>query len=482
VQRLYRVLLLSAALQLCVASLPDTMGDLFVYRSWTRTLAGHGIMTAYWPSSSDPEDAFLHPPIDYPPVLPYVLLCVGRGLGALDPALLYARDRLLDFAIRVPFVLANLAIAFMVYTVLRRRADPRTALWAAALFAFSPAVVFDTAYWGQADSLCVAFVVAGLMLLERGRAGWAWALIVVAALVKPLAWPFLPLVGLASLKRFGLGRTLRSSLVAAAVACAVLLPFFLQGRLVPIVKTLFLQIDAMPYTSVNAHNFWWIASGGHPWTPAAKSWLGGPSYETLGLLLFGVVYLLCARELWRSGDAQALYRASAGAAFGFFMLATHMHENHLFAFLPLLLLARGDEPAWRRFFVLCSLTFLANMVLHDPFLMHVAGGFAFGPRLRLPPQLDPAPGLADHFIRVGYPHLAEEMRGDHSLVWFLLTLLNSQVNVLLFAYWLARGLEGPRAGVPREIPRWAAVATVALVIAIGLPFVRRVLGLAGVPH
>ena len=480
-QRLYRVLLLSAALQLCIAWLPDTMGDLFVYRSWTRSLAEHGIMTAYWPSSSTAEDSFLRPPIDYPPVLPYVLLCLGRGLGVLDPALLHARDRLLDFAIRVPFVLANLAIALMVYAVLRRRAAPRTALWAAALFAFNPAVVFDTAYWGQADSLCVVFVVAGLILLERGRSGWAWALIVVAALVKPLAWPFVPLVALASLKRFGLARTLRASVAAAAVALASLLPFLLEGRFVAILKTLFLQIDAMPYTSVNAHNFWWIASGGHPWTPAAQQWLGGPSYETVGLLLFGAVYLLCARELWISGDSRALFRASAGAAFGFFMLATHMHENHLFAFLPLLLLARGDEPAWRRFFVLCSLTFLMNMLLHDPFLMHVAGRFAVGPRLRVPPQLDPAPGLADHFIRSGYPHLAEEMKGDHSLAWFLLTLLNSQANVLLFVYWLARGLEG-RAGVQRAIPRWAAPATVALVLAIGLPFVRRVLWLAEGPR
>jgi dolichyl-phosphate-mannose-protein mannosyltransferase len=303
VQRLYRVLLLSAAVQLGIASLPDTMGDLFVYRSWTRTLAEHGIMTAYWPSSTAPEDAFVVPPIDYPPVLPYLLLCVGRCLRALDPALLHAHDRLLDFAIRLPFVLANLAIALMVYAVLRRRGDPRTALWAAALFAFNAAVVFDTAYWGQADSLCVVFLVASLVMLERGRAACAWALIVVAALVKPLAWPFVPLVGLASLKRFGPGRTLRSSLAAATVVLVILLPFFLAGRLVPIVKTLFLQIDAMPYTSVNAHNFWWIASGGHPWKPAAESWLGGPSYETVGLLLFGAVYLLCARELWRSGDS-----------------------------------------------------------------------------------------------------------------------------------------------------------------------------------
>ena len=64
-----------------IANMLDTMGDLLVYRSWARTLADCGLAAAYWPGHSDAEDAFLRPPIDYPPVLPYVLLALGRGLA-----------------------------------------------------------------------------------------------------------------------------------------------------------------------------------------------------------------------------------------------------------------------------------------------------------------------------------------------------------------------------------------------------------------
>jgi len=56
-------------------------------------------------------------------------------------------------------------------------------------------------------------------------------------------------------------------------------------------------------------------------------------------------------------------------ALGFFMLATHMHENHLFVAIPLLLpltALTGPKLAWTRgLFVALSAGVFLNLVLHD---------------------------------------------------------------------------------------------------------------------
>jgi len=425
----------SLALQLLVAAVPDRMADLLVYRQWTRTMAVEGLEAAYWPPAArTPDEAFKRPPVDYPPVFPYVLGALGRACRSLAPELL-ANDRRLDFLIRVPLVVANATLGVLLFVLLRHRSDAKTATGIAALFVLNPAVVFDTAYWGQADALLALLVVAGLVLAPR-RPEWGWVALAAAALVKPLAYPFLPLVLLETAKRRGWKRASSSAIVGLATWGALLLPFLAAGRLGDIVVALFFQLDAMPYVSVNAHNAWWIIGRGVPWTPAWERAIGPVTYETLGLVAFGAFYLAVLVSLWRSTHARALHFAAASVAFGLFVLTTHMHENHLFTFIPLLLLAGGERPGWRRFCVAISAVMVLNMALHDPFLKSRLDGRVPGPRVTLPPQLEPAAGLADYLRSEGYPEAAQEMAGDSSVLRLAFTLLNSQACVLLFAYWV----------------------------------------------
>jgi hypothetical protein len=233
--------------------------------------------------------------------------------------------------------------------------------------------------------------------------------------MKPLAYPFVPIVALFALKQFGMKRTLRSALASIITTFVIFLPLLYINRLSDIIYSLFFQLDVMPYISANAHNIWWIIGAGTPWVYADIKPFGLISYRLIGIALFGVFYLVSLLKFWKSNNENSLYYLSASVAFGFFMLSTHMHENHLFAFFPLLSMIYFYDKRLKWIYIMLTFTFLANMVLHDPFMTSLRP-FNTGTILKI-------------FHETG-------TREDMSLLRFFMTLINTQINILIFCYWI----------------------------------------------
>ena|SRR5438132_3238501 len=449
-RRAIGILALSAIIQVVLCSLPDTMGDLLEYRIWARTLAEHGLAVAYWPKSAfltSPEvrefltSQEMLAPIDYPPLVPYLLWAIGRGLGAVSHDALLHNDRLLDVLIRLPFCITILLIAFVVHLEARRVALQKADL-ICALVALNPALIFDTAYWGQSDAACAFLIVLAVVLLVHCRPEWSWVVLACAALVKPLAYPFVPLIMLETWKRFGLRRLFSSAIAGAFVAAVVFVPFGWIGRLGPGLHALISQMGEMSYTSVDGHNLWWIIGRGLPWTNA-NAHRFGVSWKVLSLILFGTFLLITLVRLWRSKQPRALYVSAASTAFGFFVLATHMHENHLFITLPLLALLAADLQWARTVMIALTVTLLANMLLHDPFLDNITRPYIPGPHVRLPAIEEGAQEASSEVYRsLGYPWIADEASGEISLAGYAATLVNAQANVVFFVLWLIFAYSG----------------------------------------
>jgi hypothetical protein len=130
-----------------------------------------------------------------------------------------------------------------------------------------------------------------------------------------------------------------------------------------------LDVEAMPYTSVNGHNLWWILG---PWRDASQPFLGPLSAKAAGLLVAG---LLALGLLWRAQRTgvrpglRPLVVLTTALTAGFFFFATHMHENHLFMAVPLSLALAGGSRRWAWLAALVSLAVLLNLALHDPNLV-----------------------------------------------------------------------------------------------------------------
>ncbi|NIR60752.1 MAG: hypothetical protein GWO02_15215 [Gammaproteobacteria bacterium] len=60
-----------------------------------------------------------------------------------------------------------------------------------------------------------------------------------------------------------------------------------------------------------------------------------------------------------------LITLATAVTMSFFLLSTHMHENHMFLAIPLLLAVAGRHPLLLRLAVGASVAVFVNMVLHD---------------------------------------------------------------------------------------------------------------------
>jgi len=376
------------ALRCALLFTPGYGADIGQFKLWSLLAAEHGVARLY--ESSD---------FDYPPLYAYVLGAIGRTYDLIEPDALARRADSAAFTalVKLPALLFDLLIAGLLLAAGRAaaprpigpggRAHGEPGAGPAAAYLLNPGVLFVGACWGQPDAVHSFFAAAAFAALPECRgarrpaagAALAWSLLALAALMKPLGAPYFPLLALIGLLAAGARATLLGACAAAAVAAVVALPFVVQSGLAPITGRLLRDLGLMAWTSVQAHNLWWIVG---PWRDAEAAWIGGWNARQAGIALFlAFLAALCARA-WivhrarRAGLHRSQSLALAGAlGFGFFMLSTHMHENHAFAAVPLLLAAIAAAPrgngarrllAWLVAAVSAGL--LLNCAAHDPWL------------------------------------------------------------------------------------------------------------------
>lgn len=422
-------------LRLVLATTPGFDYDVTQFKKWALFAARDGVEEIYTRSSE----------MDYPPLFAYILYPLGKLYLAADPA---AADRLvygevpesstLTALVKLPGIVFDLVVAGLLVLWVRRlpvglAQDDRWTRILPWLYLFNPAVLFGSAYWGQPDAIHSAFILAAFLWFGWGSSAWpAWVLLTLALMMKPLAAPFFPLLLAGSFVRYGFRSTLVGGLAAIGTGLAVFLPFLVTGRAVQTFERVVGDVSAMSYMSTNAHNLWWALGG---WKDSETPWLGPLTATHVALVLFGLFYLgvLFLARRWHGHDGIPPARILGLAflvALGFFMLATHMHENHLFVAIPLLLpltALAGPKRTWtRRLFVALSLGLFFNMALHDEGVLEITS-LASGPASAL---------MNKHVERPFF--VAELWAIRVSLCWNLALFAAVLVESFRMGGWLAR--------------------------------------------
>ena len=366
-----------------LASLPGYVPDVNAYKRWALRAGLDGIHTIYDGEGRD---------FDYPPLYAYLLAPVARFYDLVVPGAARARadTGIFTILVKIPPLTFDVLLALLLSL-----AVDRLGLWGAAgrhrfppwlpglLYMLHPAVLFDGGYWGQPDSVHTFFVFLATVLLIAKRPGWAWTAATLGCLMKPPAAPFLPLLAVLTLLCCRVRGLIRGAVAASGTALLVFSPFLLTGRGTLLASRLLGDVGLMAYTSVNAHNLWWLLG---PWKPAKEPAVLGLTPMQLGLGVFGLLYalLLLALLLERGEDRRpSAWIAAAGAvAVTFFAFSTHMHENHLFSFIPFTVALAGRSKRWALIAAAAAITMLANMAFGDLYLAyrlfaHIGGASSY---------------------------------------------------------------------------------------------------------
>lgn len=348
-QRALALLLLAGLLlRLLAMSWPAFPIDMNAWIGWGERMLQVG------PGSFYSESVFA----DYAPGYLYVTWLVAAFKNAVLPGTGVAPYHVIYRLIPIAFdLLTAVLIARVVAAGLRhvQPDDPQlarsAALLAAACHALNPAIIFNSATWGQIDGVFTFFALLALDLLLRGRAEWAVCSYVVAFLIKPQSVSLAPVIGLVLLLRYPVQRWLWAAAAGLSLAYALMLPFFGLRAFPRLVALLQGSVEVYPYTSLFTYNLWGIYGF---WRDDRVASSFGPTLRTLGTLLYllGLVYgsAVLAWRLWRTRDDLAtVYIGATYFTFLPVMVLTRMHERYLYPVLPLLLISvflgqRRREP------------------------------------------------------------------------------------------------------------------------------------------
>ena len=368
------VLLLSLFARMIISWFTEGyMVDVNCFLSWGHTMASVGPARFYEATSF----------CDYPPLYTYVL-----ALNSIVSGLLGGTEAVTRIVFRFVPSVCDLAGSWMLYRFLTSRKDlpQRSCFLFFTLAVLNPAMILNSAAWGQMDSVLCLLLACVALFAVRDQWKAALPLYVAAVLIKPQALMLGPL-GLSYIIITWIRKpALRKSIITGTgisliTFAAGIIPFSLQQNWDWLFGLYARTLASYPYATVNTANFYYLLGGnwssvdraahllapvilalgsagyGIMWYRKAKTCKAGV-IETIISLVFAVCFiiLVCLRASWawvgglamayafvitvspavRSGDIRLLPWLGGLLFILLYVFGVKMHERYIFPALLLL--------------------------------------------------------------------------------------------------------------------------------------------------
>jgi len=371
----------------------------------------------------------------YPPGLAYFFAAANWLWEVVRGPVVPLQDRAFYVSWRLGFALFVLIGAALMLAI-QRSVSPRSTRWGLVLvgaFALNPAVIFDSAIWGESNSVVSAAILLALFALVTGRYRLMWFAIVASLLIKQTALLAVPLIVAFAVGRRGALRTILDVPFGVVSGLALVAPLTLSGYhpITALMSTVQKLVDfGTPLTrydtQVSADTFpiWVLFTGaaglhGHDrlWaSDLATVGVTHLTYANVGLGLFLVVAVAAVWAVWRAAkrdqpDPTRLMLAIGLVYVAYVSLNTRTSGHYLTLAIPFLLLAIPPR-AVRGFIPVFAITLLA-VVSGYGLYMYIA-----------------AKGEWPVFAGFGSP-------STNAVSSFVYQVYTSDVAITLFAAWLA---------------------------------------------
>lgn len=269
--------------------------------------------------------------------------------------------------LKTPSMLADIGIAFVIFLFVKKLIKSEGSYWllvAPALVLFNPGFFYNSAYWGQIEALPLFFILLSFYFLTCSqRFFWSALFFTVAVLSKQTTVVFAPIFVLYFLFKYGLANSLKSLSLSAVVFWLTFLPFHKSDNVLFYPFTTYWNkiqtASVSDFVTDHAFNFWALITGLGKISDSLP-FVFGISFQAWGYTLFVLLSVIIVYAIYKHRDnVQVILLSAALVSFGSFMFLTRMHERHLEAALPfLLLLGVRDKKILLVFLYLSAFHFL----------------------------------------------------------------------------------------------------------------------------
>lgn len=297
---------------------------------------------------------------DYPPGYLYVLYPIGAMIKLSGCKYLSA---FCLFVVKLPAMICDILVGALVYRYALKR-NCKAAIIPAFLWLFDPAVIHNSAVWGQVDSVFTLAVTVMCILLSEKKTIPAYFAFAAGILIKPQTLIFTPLVLLGiyenvfrgGVKKAVFLKNLLGGLTAVAAMFAAMMPFGVGKVIKLYIKTM----GSYPYASVNAYNFWSMI--GRNWTPQDDIFFGAVTYKMIGSAVIPLICVFAAVIFIKNiDDSDRYWITGAFIIITMFLFSVRMHERYIFPVMIFLLMAyieNKEKDTLMQFIVFSLLIFL----------------------------------------------------------------------------------------------------------------------------
>ncbi len=301
--------------------------DINCFISWSDMVFNNGFSEFY------KSESFT----DYPPGYMYILYIVGAIRSLFGMAWDSAASTLM---VKLPAIIADMASGWLIYLIASKRVKETGAALLSALYLFCPAVILDSAVWGQTDAVftfCVALV---CYLVTEKKLIPSYFVFAIGILIKPQTLIFTPvlicgIIDQVFLEDFNWNKFFKNlglGITAILLIGLLMMPYGFNDALAQYTETL----GSYEYASVNAYNIWTLM--GLNWT-GQDGYLIGITYKTWGMIaivltvVFSIIISLRCKK-----SPSKYYFIGAFIVTCVFMFSVRMHERYIFPAMLLLIM------------------------------------------------------------------------------------------------------------------------------------------------
>jgi hypothetical protein len=352
----------------------------------------------------------------YPPVW---LLLLGLALIIVPESA--ATSSMVDsgwrLAMKNPIIIADLAIGCLLYLAVP--GSRLRKLLFACLWLFHPTSWYQSAVFGQFDAIAAAFLLAAIILLERGRDWLAFLFAGLAVMTKQHTLVPIAVMAVIAARQMNWQRLGNNFAIFAGVVIVISIPFLLTGNFFAYAGSLFLPGQATTYQLPLAYTF----SGIGALLTYFHEALG---WETGGLLPLTVPLMVIATVAVMVFSYRRAITPAQGALAGFLAflsLSYQVNYQYLIVYIPIALLVAAQTKYRGERVLTLVLALLPAVWL---WLFDVSFWFNY---------LNPAsPWVTPIFARIG---LAHELLPDYVYVSLALAIMGLSIAyaVCVFTRW-----------------------------------------------
>src|SRR3989344_3840920 len=323
------LLFLAFVVRMIFSILPAFEYDQNAFRFWSIRLAELG------PAQFYSQQVFTDNPVGFL----YILWTIGEiKTNLLSHSFFFQSNQHYDLLLKLPANIADLASAVLIYLLIKRKLSEHWALLGFTLYAFNPAIIFESAIFGQYNGIAVFFLLLSAYSILVKRAPEITSCFVAIALtLKPQTIAFIPVIGILIILKTKPLQWFRSFFIFLATLLLIYFPFFPTNPLFGLFYVNQKAASLFNCTSCFAFNFWGIFGN---WHNDLQTFFMIP-YAYWGMIFLFVILIpiLFFKPFSLKFEPPYFYLTAAITIMAFFMLLTRVHERYLFLFFPFLLLA-----------------------------------------------------------------------------------------------------------------------------------------------